>query len=91
MKEALGDNVEAQASRDDLAHLASGSQQERDRRKEVSEKVEGEEWETVVGKRRKKEKREEKRDRREKVARKGERKRKRGRLRKEEANRSRRT
>ena len=35
-------------------HFASGSQQEREERKEESEKVEGEEWETVVGKRRKK-------------------------------------
>ena len=39
----------------------------REGRKEESGKVEGEEWETVVGKRRKKEKREKKRARREKV------------------------
>ena len=35
-------------------HFASGSQQERERREEMSEKAEGGEWETVVGKRRKK-------------------------------------
>ena len=34
--------------------LASGSQQKRERREEMSEKAEGGEWETVVGKRRKK-------------------------------------
>ena len=50
--------MKAQASRDD--------QQERGGRKEESEKVEGEEWETVVGKRRKNGKREKRRDRREK-------------------------
>ena len=43
-------------------HHASGSQQEREGRKEVIEKVEGEKWETVVGKRRKKEKREKERE-----------------------------
>ena len=43
-------------------HHASGSQQEREGRKEEIEKVEGEEWETVVGKRRKKEKREKERE-----------------------------
>ena len=57
MKEAFGDKVE-EAPRDDSMHLASGSQQKREGRKEESGKVEGEEWETVVGKRRKKEKRE---------------------------------
>ena len=45
------------APRDDSMHFAGGSQQEREGRKEESEKVEGEEWETVVGKSRKKEKR----------------------------------
>ena len=92
--------MKAQAPRDDSIHLARGSQQEREGRKEESEKVEGEEWETVVGKRRRKEKREKKRDRREKVgtqeggagARDQEgRKKEKGRLRKEEANSSRRT
>ena len=36
-------------------HFASGSQQEREGREEMSEKGEGGEWETVMGKRRKKE------------------------------------
>ena len=55
MKEALGDKVEeAQAPRDDSMYLASGSQQEREERKEKNQKVEEGEWETVVGKRRKK-------------------------------------
>ena len=49
--------MKAQAPRDDSMHLASGSQQQ----------VEGGEWETVVGKRRKKGEREEKRGRQEKV------------------------
>ena len=67
--------MKAQAPRDNSMHFASGSkqqlqaaQQEREEgRKEKSEKVEGGEWETVVGRRRKEEKRERKRDRREKV------------------------
>ena len=66
--------MKAQAPSDNSMHFASGNQQqlqaaqqERKGRKEKSEKVEGEEWETVVGRRRKEEKRERKRDRREKV------------------------
>ena len=67
--------MKAQAPRDNSMQFASGSQQQlqaaqqerKEGRKEKSEKVEGEEWETVVGGRRKEEKRERKRDRREKV------------------------
>ena len=50
--------MKAQAPRDALMHLTSGSQQEREGRKEESEMVDGEEWETVVGKRRKEERKE---------------------------------
>ena len=60
--------MKTQAPHDDLMHLASGSQQQlqaaqqerEEGRKEKNEKVEGEEWETVVGKRRKKRERERK-------------------------------
>ena len=67
MKEALGDKIDAWTPRDDSMHIASGSQQEREERKEKNQKVEGGEWETVVGKRRKKGEREEKRGGQEKV------------------------
>ena len=62
MKEALGDKIDAWAPRDDSMHLVSGSQQEREGRKEESGKVEGEEWKTVVRKTRRKEKREKERE-----------------------------
>ena len=67
--------MKAQAPRDNSMHFASGSQQQlqaaqqerAEGRKAKSEKVEGEEWETGVGKRRKEDKRKRKCDGREKV------------------------
>ena len=64
--------MKAKVPLDNSMHLASGSQQQlqearqaarEEGRKEKSENVEGEEWETVVGKGRKEEERERKRDR----------------------------
>ena len=66
--------MKAQAPRDNLMHFANRSQQqlqaaqqEREEGRKKSEKVEEKEWETVVGRRRKEEKRERMPDRREKV------------------------